>query len=318
MSFDTKLWESDPIEFLVRRKFPLQSVRPAAFSHPKFAMRRERETEYRNQLKEIDPSVLLARAKALADADAEQASAKLAREEAQHFFNLPYARADIYHWSRVSLWTLDEAVALSLDRDPRIVNFESIKAYRNRSFFVANFEARRMLVTRARDAGQLWDQTIPGIFLAWAQRMRIDVPANLAGAVKEMGGQIADWKALFDGQKEIAELAAKNAARFQQCHTDALAQLRESQDRVGVLEGALEAERSKLPPDRDLKTRERESLLKLVIGMALAGYSYDPKAGRSPIVKEIADDLARAGVALDADTIRKYLQEARELLPPEE
>lgn len=94
--------------------------------------------------------------------------------------------------------------------------------------------------------------------------------------------------------------------------------LAQSQERVGLLEAALKAEQIKLVPDRDLKTRERESLLKLVIGMALAGYKYDPKASRSPIVAEITDDLARAGIGLDADTVRKYLQEARELLPTEQ
>jgi hypothetical protein len=56
-------------------------------------------------------------------------------------------------------------------------------------------------------------------------------------------------------------------------------------------------------------------MLKLIIGMAIKGYVYDPKAGRSGTVREIADDLRRAGLALDEDTIRKYLSEAKELLP---
>lgn len=67
----------------------------------------------------------------------------------------------------------------------------------------------------------------------------------------------------------------------------------------------------------DIATRERESLLKLVIGMAVKGYRYDPKASRSDKVKEIADDLATLGIPLDPDTVRKYLREGRELLPPE-
>lgn len=71
-------------------------------------------------------------------------------------------------------------------------------------------------------------------------------------------------------------------------------------------------------PPRVLGTRERESLLKLVIGMAVKAYCYDPKATRSDSIKEIADDLTTAGVPLDVDTVRKYVTEARELLPPPE
>ena len=64
--------------------------------------------------------------------------------------------------------------------------------------------------------------------------------------------------------------------------------------------------------------RERNSLLKLIIGMAIKGYTYDPKAGRTGIVREIASDLEQLGISLDDDTIRKYLSEAKELLPPAE
>ena len=57
-------------------------------------------------------------------------------------------------------------------------------------------------------------------------------------------------------------------------------------------------------------------MLKLVIGMAVKGYVYDPKAARSDSVAEIVKDLALVGVPLDDDTVRKWLREAAELLPP--
>jgi len=59
-------------------------------------------------------------------------------------------------------------------------------------------------------------------------------------------------------------------------------------------------------------------LLKLVIGMAVRGYVYDPKAARSDSVTEIVKDLALVGVPLDDDTVRKWLREAAEQLPPKE
>jgi hypothetical protein len=313
----SKPWVEDPIEYLVSIKFPLETAYRGhrTFKREKYI---ESATSYRDELRKLSRAQILERAEAVAISEAEKTAKALAEEDESRFFNSPSARADIDHWSRMSMWTLDQAVALSLDRDPRIVNWESIKRYRPQSYFVAEFEARLMLVASARDAGQLWDSTIPNLFLAWAQRMRFEVPAHLAGAIRALGIQIADWKTLFDDQKEIADRAAEETARLQNLYAGALAQLGAKQERVGVLEATLKGEQYKPVQDRELKTRERESLLKLVIGMALAGYKYDPKAARSPVIIEIADDLAKAGVALDSDTVRKYLQEARELLSPEQ
>ena len=69
------------------------------------------------------------------------------------------------------------------------------------------------------------------------------------------------------------------------------------------------------PPSKTLSTRERESLLKLIIGMAIAGYSYNPSAKRNDAVADITNDLEKLGIELSDDTIRKYLNEAKELLP---
>jgi hypothetical protein len=80
--------------------------------------------------------------------------------------------------------------------------------------------------------------------------------------------------------------------------------------RIGDLESTESHE-----PEKPLGARERDSMLKLVIGMAIKGYAYDPKAGRSGAAREIAGDLQSAGLALDEDTIRKYLNEAKGLLP---
>lgn len=61
--------------------------------------------------------------------------------------------------------------------------------------------------------------------------------------------------------------------------------------------------------------RNQESLLKLVAGMAVGGYRFDPKAVRSKTANEITDDLLRLGISLDQDTVLKWLRLAAELLP---
>lgn len=62
--------------------------------------------------------------------------------------------------------------------------------------------------------------------------------------------------------------------------------------------------------EKPVSTSERNSLLKIVLGMAMAGYSYDPAATRSPVTKEIETDLTTRGMRVTDDTIRAYLKEA--------
>lgn len=69
-------------------------------------------------------------------------------------------------------------------------------------------------------------------------------------------------------------------------------------------------------PKEALET-EKASMLKLVAGMAIKGYRYDPHEQRSTTVQEIADDLDRLGISLDLKTIRKWLKESCKLVAPE-
>lgn len=71
------------------------------------------------------------------------------------------------------------------------------------------------------------------------------------------------------------------------------------------------------PIEKPVSTTERNTFLKLLIGMAVEGYSYDPKASKSTTPREIADDLAGLGIAITDDTVRKYLKEAAQAFLPE-
>ena len=66
---------------------------------------------------------------------------------------------------------------------------------------------------------------------------------------------------------------------------------------------------------RDLSTKERNTLYKIILGMAVKGYGYDPEASKSHAPKEIEDDLAQLNINLTAETIRRYLKEAHSEFP---
>lgn len=66
-----------------------------------------------------------------------------------------------------------------------------------------------------------------------------------------------------------------------------------------------------------LDARKERSMQKLIIGMAVKGYSYDPQKSRNDVVAEIRSDLDHLGISLDDKTIRDHLKEAAKLLPAE-
>lgn len=88
-------------------------------------------------------------------------------------------------------------------------------------------------------------------------------------------------------------------------------------DKVGFSTQALEAFEAQAnhsyTSKPDLSSKERNSLLKIIIGMAVDGYGYDPKASRSPAAREISACLLTRGISVDEDTIRKWLNQAKEI-----
>ncbi|UTH72513.1 hypothetical protein [Chromobacterium sp. IIBBL 290-4] len=67
--------------------------------------------------------------------------------------------------------------------------------------------------------------------------------------------------------------------------------------------------------DVELRKLERDSLFKIVIGWAISIYSYDPSAKRNPHLSAMREDIERAGLSIDDETLRKWLREAASILP---
>ena len=61
--------------------------------------------------------------------------------------------------------------------------------------------------------------------------------------------------------------------------------------------------------DDQLTPKERSSLYKMILGLSLKCYKYQPNIDKLPVA-DIASDLETHGISLSQDTIRKYLREA--------
>lgn len=222
-------------------------------------------------------------AKAKGQSETDRALHPIDTEEAK-------ATDEVYdYWSKAAYWHPEEAVALLLERDPRFVNWKIIKKESDRLTTVRSFRALSTLLDRALTAKQI-DLTLgPGGILAWAHRSKIPVPQTLEESVRAHGHKLKDWQAQYE--RRAAEVEG----------------LRQQ---IVDLEARIAA-----GGDKGLSTRERESLLKIVLAMAVGGYGFDPEKSRNATATEIAGDLHELGLNIDPDTVRKYLADARELAP---
>lgn len=264
--------------------------------------------------------------------EAQRVRLRLEREERDRPFNQPYAKPGYDYWAKHAYWSPEEFVALSLDRNPGYASWDLLKHLVSYSPFAATYAARRELVMRAKAVGQLWDRTSPETCLSWADQLELAVPNELVTAVRHLNAPAADWKGLTEQLKQVVERQTRTiedqTRTLQEKHSAEMemvrkytALLRETQDQCDALRAendALGAEFAKLqsrPTEKSLGLRERDSLLKLAIGIAVKKYHYDPKSSRNSATQNIANDLQEVGVPLDVDTVRKYLAEATEHLP---
>jgi hypothetical protein len=202
----------------------------------------------------------------------------------------------------------------------------------------------RQVAERAVVGKQLYDPGFPGPFIAWADRMGFSVPKVLKEKVQAYGHFIGDWTTLHDDLKAkydtlaiklatstakataLNGLQEKSSKQYRELSEQSsaliargIAKLAERDATIKELEGEVEDLKRKLaaaPPEKPLGQREGDTLRKLVIGLAMVAYAYDPKTARSEVAAEIVSDLNQRGLAISDDTVRKHLKEAAQLLPP--
>jgi hypothetical protein len=353
---------NDPITYLIHRKYGRTSFEPLIGAIPKAVLEARKEKEikvetYRNELVAKAPEEIAKLYAEEQEKERQETQQRLEQEEKQRFFNTSFAQAGYEHWGKATYWTLEEAIALSFGKDPKVVSWDKIRPYSNcypPSPFFQAYERLRDLVFRAAAWKRLYDPALPGYYLAWAKRNDIAFPEELERQVVLRGGYVGDWKTNYDKLKdkydklekrleEYRTSMAERADGLSRKAQDITAQTKEQnkllQDQVVNVTNALKEltiKTGELVHERDeligeviklqqaasvheknpLKPKAKESLLKLVIGMAIDGYGYEPQATRTSTAREIAGHLAEQGILIDEDTVRKWLNEAKEVYSP--
>lgn len=200
-------WEERPIEFLCARRFPELFQRKSGWitypsnrnelhfhelegyfgQSPETSQKIEEAQKYMAELAALPHEELMRIFHAEHSMWQEEKARKAEEEERELFFNRQESSADLKFWAKMAIWTLDEAVALSLGKDPAKVNMSSMSKSGERyvpvvwlqSEFPREYARRTALVQRAKVAGMLSDQITPEKFIRWAADVFDNLPDEL-------------------------------------------------------------------------------------------------------------------------------------------
>ncbi len=288
----------------------------------------ERENEaatYRDQLLTAPQEHIEALVISERKSEVEELKARCASEERKRFFHEPRATADFSHYCKLANWTLDEAVALSLGKHPKVVNWKSVSPFTEISTFAKEYEKRRDIANRAQSAQQLFDPVMPSIFLPWAKRKFDPLPAELLDAALDDGITLTGWKDLYEDLAKKSKECLANQAEQNQKHVEEISSMYKSHvaDALERLTSAqLELEALKLASqeainfsEKPLLTRERENLQLMALFGAIRGYGYNPESNRNTATAAISHDFSVLNQSFSDDRVRDHLNAAKEFLP---
>ncbi|QYK39828.1 MAG: hypothetical protein KF887_10100 [Paracoccaceae bacterium] len=188
---------------------------------------------------------------------------------------------DLPYWTAFQSVALDEAVFLSLGREPRKANIDAFWARYGQSdeedTMLYFLEDRRELIANAMgcDPESGKGRVVLKSFLDWVEETRLPIDTGFHQALRT--------RFLPEGGSSGAEAMPPAP--------------------VGN------------PDNRMIESRERNSLAKLITAMAIDGYNFDPKTPRSHVPKKLEGIAALLGLEITADTIRKYLRLGAQYLP---
>ena len=154
---------------------------------------------------------------ARAAADMAKKEAKEAAKEAAKFYNRSNAQADFTFWTKAEYWTFDEALALLLARNPKVVTWAAMKREMEPGLtffqepgerpplpeFVHSYQKLRILAERA--SAMKPAQLKPVDVVAWAHGIQaVDVPPALQSLIP---------KTLFEASLEPDLLCPENGMK---------------------------------------------------------------------------------------------------------
>lgn len=209
----TKKTQDSRVEYLVNAKYPMPpgisiGSKPVGGVYSEASGRKEsvERASYRVELLALSEDALEALFQKT-KAESKRRTALAAAKRDDELFNSEEQLADLNYWAKTAYWSLDEAIALLLGKNPKIVNLESVRRAPRYpiSPFVERYEELHALAKRAVATKELSQSVFPRRFIAWAVRLELECPAELKLAVEKYAQPDLTWEALYNQQKALYE-----------------------------------------------------------------------------------------------------------------
>jgi hypothetical protein len=240
-----------------------------------------RRTEH---LEKLDDAEILRIYRTIKDQEAARRRTSYAAMEPFLFFNQPSADADFAYWLDIEVWTPDQAAALSMGKEPSVVNADSMRGPLRSSKVRFTYRNRSDAILSAIQAKILSENIQPRAFIAWATQKSWALPNEL-----QSWANLATYEQVLN---RVEHLEAE-IARLEDVRKSAMTQ---SMD--------------------ELDPRLQRTFYKIILTMAIARYEHrvgSNSRGPARIVddsEQILDDR----LSLKIDAVRDALQKAADYL----
>lgn len=296
----------------------------------------EGATKYRAELLSLQEEEIDELHEPLKKIDEEKRIKKIVEIE-NELFNKPEMQADHNYWNKADYWTPEEFTSLSFEKNPELINKAYILKhshtdYSQHSFhvelkFSKEYLKRLELISRSvkqfiesnseEKIKQIFNKKPvektalpPKYYINWAKSKDVNLPMEMSGVVKK-DDQSIKIEEKFDHLSKKYNLLLAEANK-------AIQESKAKEGQINSLEIQLRnkaGEFEKLKNEKALGINEKRSLLKIIYGMAVSGYSWDPESTKSSATKDITTDVnENCGKPITDDTVRKWLKEAKQLV----
>jgi len=217
--------------------------------------------------------------------------------------------SDLSHWNIVVAFKPEEAAALAVGLDPSLP-MSSEEAAR------ANLVLREIF--RAHSESVSWCTDYVAVMGFQGGPKRLEILSRALDAPLLSVQLRAEVRDCFRTEMELSEefKIGRVALTFDRPTLHSWFARNNFQSKYDFVREPIETTpASRAEVNLPVGDQERRSLYKLVIGMAMDGYKYNPTAKRNDATSEIANGLQELGIGLDVDTVRNWLQRAAAVLP---
>ncbi len=248
-------------------------------------------------------------------------------------------------WARQAYWRPEELAALSLGKNPTLIDEGACSAAMFRQDVAQQFLENLEAIRRAIDVNDMFEYARPWYALSWLKTNRIDFPEALEHEVAKRGGTVSDWRAKYErtqtilGDLEEALTQTEEAlAESDAQHSAELRHMSEQAGHLGLMLRRQEAERARLEArsiDLEYRLAQAEQALREADGKGLRGklggannklntcfqvikayslamYGENCSPDDSKWIAEVIEDLASHGASRTDDTLAKLIVESFE------